>query len=102
MSSNTQKLRVIRSRTDHDMLILVERELDNGFALLDVAATPNSALFAQAAKIYQTVTTLFSKISGLSLGDRLRVEVRLRELRSRLDQVPAFAKVDQYPLSVAS
>ena len=36
MSSNTQKLRVLRARTDHDLLVLIDRELDRGFALVDV------------------------------------------------------------------
>jgi hypothetical protein len=33
MSDRTKKLVSIRHRTDHDLLILVSRELDRGFAL---------------------------------------------------------------------
>ena len=47
MSSNTQKLRVLRARTDHDLLILICRELDRGLLLVNVAATKSSPLFAE-------------------------------------------------------
>jgi hypothetical protein len=102
MSSNTQKLRVIRSRTDHDLLILVQRELDRGFALVDVATSRNSPLFAKAHKAHHTATAMFPRIFGLSQDDWLHVEARLKELRSRLDHVPAYANVRSYPASFAS
>ena len=50
MGERTRKLLTLRARTDHDLLILVNRELDHGYALLDVATTRNSSLFAQAEK----------------------------------------------------
>jgi hypothetical protein len=34
------------------LLVLVSRELDRGFALLDVATTRTSPLFAQAERAY--------------------------------------------------
>ena len=102
MSTNTQKLRVLRSRTDHDLLALVRRELDRGFALVDVAASRNSPLFTQAEKALSTATALLPRISGLSQDDRLSSEETLKGLRSRLDQVPAYANVRPYPASVAS
>jgi len=97
MSSNTQKLRVIRSRTDHDLLILVQRELDRGFTLVDLATSRNSPLFTQAHKTYQTAAMMLPEISGLSQDDRLHIEARLKELRSQLDRVPAYANVRSYP-----
>lgn len=42
MLSDTKKLAVLRSRTDHDLLVLVKRELDRGFALLEVATDSGS------------------------------------------------------------
>jgi len=36
MSERTQKLVALRSRTDHDLVVLVQRELDRAFALVDV------------------------------------------------------------------
>jgi len=34
MSDRTRKLVSIRHRTDHDLLVLVSREFDQGFALV--------------------------------------------------------------------
>ena len=102
MSSNTQKLRVIRSRTDHDLLILVQRELDRGFALVDVVTSRKSPLFAKADKVYREATAMLPRISGLSQGDWLHIDSRLKELKSRLDHVPEYANVRAYPASFAS
>ena len=101
MSDRTRKLVSIRHRTDHDLQILVSRELDRGFALVDVATTRTSPLFAQAEKAYDTARALLPRISDLNEGDRLHLEPNLNELRSRLDQVPTFAKVERYTASVA-
>ena len=101
MSDRTKKLVSIRHRTDHDLLILVSRELDRGFALLDVATAKTSPLFAQAEKAYHTVRAILPRIPDLSDSDRLHLESRLKELRVRLDHVPTFAKVDRYTASVA-
>jgi hypothetical protein len=102
MSDRTRKLISIRHRTDHDLLVLVSRELDRGFALVDVATTRTSPLFAQAEKAYDTARTILPRIADLSEGDRLHLDSRLKELRVRLDQVPAFARVERYTASVAS
>ena len=101
MSDRTRKLISIRHRTDHDLLILVSRELDRGFALLDVATTRTSPLFAQAEKAYNTATAILPRISGINQGDRLHIESGLKELRSQLDHLPTFAKVERYTASVA-
>jgi hypothetical protein len=101
MSERTQKLVSIRRRTDQDLPVLVNRELARGFALADVATTRNSRLFAQAEEAYGTATILLSKISGLSDGDRLRIESSLKELRW-LDQVPTLARAAWYPAAFAS
>jgi hypothetical protein len=101
MSERTRRLVSIRHRTDHDLLVLVNRELDRGFALVETATTRNSPLFAQAEKAHGTATSLLSKVAGLSLDDRLRIEAGLKELRSRLDRVPTYAKVE-FQAAVAS
>jgi|ERR1022692_3680886 hypothetical protein len=100
MSDRTRKLVSIRHHTDHDLLVLVSRELDRGFALLDVATTRSSPLFVQAEKAYDMARAILPRIADLSEGDRLQIESRLKELRSQLDQVPTFARV--YMASVAS
>ena len=102
MSDNTRKLVSIRHHTDHDLLVLVSRELDRSFALLDVATTRTSPLFAQAEKAYDTARAIVPRISGMSDGERTHLESRLKELRLRLDQAATFAKVERYLASVAS
>ena len=102
MSDRTQKLVSIRHRTDQDLLVLVQRDLDRGFALVNVAASRNSPLFAQAEKALATATAMFPRIAGMSECDGVRIGARLKELRSRLDQVPAYANLRRYPESVAS
>lgn len=102
MSERTQKLVALRSRTDHDLIVLVQRELDHGLALVDVAASRNSPLFTQAVKALATAKALLPRITGLSEDDRLRIEGRVKELRSRLERAPLYANVRAYPASVAS
>lgn len=101
MSDRTKKLVSIRHRTDHDLMVLVSRELDRGLALVDVAATRTSPLFAKAEEAHDMARAILPRISDLSEGDRLRLESRLKELRSRLDQVATFARVERYTASVA-
>ena len=102
MSDRTRKLVSIRHHTDHDLLILVSRELDRGFALVDVATTRSSPLLAQAEKAYDTARAILPRIADLSEGDRLHLESRLKELRVRLDQVATFAKAEPYSMAFAS
>src|SRR5437588_12867670 len=99
MSSNTKKLAVLRSRTDHDLLILVQRELDRGFALVDVATSKGSPLFAQAERAFTRATQLLPKVSGLTQDDLGRLDAKVKELRSTLDRVPAYASVRSYTAS---
>ena len=102
MSERTRKLVSIRHRTDHDLLVLVSRELDRGFALaVAVATTRTSPLFAQAEKAHETARAILPRISDLTEGDRLHLESRLKELRVRLDQVATFARVERCTAAVA-
>ena len=102
MSTNTQKLRALSARTDHDLLTVVSRELDRGLALVDAATTRNSSVFAQAVKAYDTATTLLPRIFGVSNDDRQRIKTKAGELRSRLERVPVYTSVRSLPASVAS
>jgi hypothetical protein len=72
--------------------VLVSRELDRGFALVDVAATRTSPLFAQAEKALSTVTALLPRISGVGEDERLRIKGKAKELRFRLDLVPVCVR----------
>jgi hypothetical protein len=102
MSDRTRKLVALRARTNYDLLVLVQREIDRGFALVDGTTTRNSPLFAQAEKAFASATVMFPRISGMSQGDQVQIEARLKELRSRLDQTPAYANLRPYPASFAS
>ena len=100
MGDRTRKLVALRARTDHDLLVLVQREVNAGFALLEAATTRNSLLFAKAQKALATATALLPRISGVSQDDRLRIEGKVKELRFRLDLVPAYGR--SFLASVAS
>lgn len=102
MSTNTQKLRVLRSRTDHDLVVVVTRELDRGLAMVEAAASRNSPLFTQAEKALSTATALLPRINGLGQDDLQCIETAVQQLRSRLDRVPLYANVRPFPASVAS
>jgi hypothetical protein len=102
MSDRTRKLVALRARTNYDLLVLVQREIHRGLALVDVATTRNSPLFAQAEKAFAAAAAMFPRISGMSQDDQVQIEARLKELRSRLDQMPAYANLRPYPASFAS
>jgi len=102
MPSDTQKLRILRARTDRDLLLVVNRELDRGLALLDGAHTRSSPLYAQAEKALSMATALVARISSVSQEDGRRIEAKVNELRSRLDQVAAAAVAWVYPATFAS
>lgn len=96
MASNTQKLRILRARTDHDLLLVISRELDRGLALVDVVSSRNSPFFEKAVRAHDTATVLLPRMTGLSQDDRLRFERRVKELQSRLEQVPLDADARPY------
>ncbi len=102
MSERTQKLIALRNRTDHDLLVIINRDLDRGFALVEVATTRQSPLFAEAVKAHETATALLPKIAGLSEDDRKRIEAKVRELGTKLERVPVYRNVCSLPASVAS
>src|SRR5262245_44189298 len=94
MSSNSHKLRVLRARTDHDLLILLQRELDRALVLVDAANTRICPLsFTRAAKALNTARVLVGTISNLSHIDGLRIEETLNALGFRLDQVTVDGKM---------
>ncbi len=102
MPTDTQKLRVLRARTDSDLAVLVQRQIDRGFALVDAARSRQSPVFTQVEKAHATATVLLPRLSSLSDTDRQRFESRIKELKTRLDQVPLYANVRPYPASFAS
>lgn len=96
MSTDTQKLRVLRARTDSDLVVLVQRQVDRGFALVDAARSRHSPLFSQAEKAHATATVLLPRLASLSDADRLRFESRIEELKAKLERVPLYANLRPY------
>ena len=70
--------------------------------MADVAASRKSAFYGEAEKAYRKVITLLPKAPDMRRGERARIEATVKELRFRLDQVPAVAKVERHPASLAS
>jgi hypothetical protein len=87
--SRQSKLAVLRAKTDRDLLMLVQRELDRALALADVEATRGSPLQVQAEKALQTVMHVLPKMSGLTNNERRELNLKLNELRVALDRLPA-------------
>ena len=102
MPTDTQKLRVLRARTDSDLAVLVQRLLNRGFALVDAARSRQSPIFSQAEKTHATATVLLPRIASLSEAGRLRFESRMKKLKAKLEQVPLYANVRPYSAAVAS
>jgi hypothetical protein len=97
--SNHSKLAELRARTDRELLVLIERELDRALVLADLAANRESAFYGEAEKAYRSVITLLPKAPDMRRNERARIETAVKELRFTLDQVPAAAK---YRASFAS
>ena len=87
--SKQAELVQLRSKTDRDLLILVQRELDRGLTLADVATTKASPLYAQAERVYRTVKALLPGIVHLSEDERRELEGKLRELYVELEILPS-------------
>ena len=102
MPTDTQKLRVLRARTDSDLVVLVQRQLNHGFALVDAARSRQSPIFSQAEKTHATATVLLSRIASLSGADRQRFESQMKELKAKLEQVPLYANVQSLTAAIAS
>jgi hypothetical protein len=83
--SSESKLVELRRKTDRDLLILVQRELDRGLTLAGVAATKESPLYEQGEKAYRKVKVLLPRISGLDRDQYREFESKLKELRGALD-----------------
>ena len=95
--SKTAKLAALRGKTDHDLLILIEREVDRGIALANVASAKSSPMYRQAEAAYAKVKTLLPKTTDLGGPESRRANARLRELRLALDQVSDSTAADRKP-----
>lgn len=100
--SNTRKLASLRAKTDQELLVLIERELDRALTLADLATNRESGFYGEAEKAYRKVVTLLPEAPDMRQGERARIEAAVKELRRRLDQVPAAARAQRYPASFAA
>ena len=90
--SNHSKLAELRARTDRELLVLIERELDRALVLADVAANREAAFYGEAEKAFRSVITLLPKAPNMGRNERVRIEAAVKALRFTLDQVPAAAR----------
>ena len=100
--SHHSKLAELRARTDRELLVLIERELDRALVLADVAANRESAFYGEAENGYRSVITLLPKAPNIWGSVRARIEASVKELRFTLDQVPAAARAQRRSASFAS
>ena len=100
--SHHSKLAELRARTDRELLVLIERELDRALVLADVAVNRESAFYCEAEKACGKVVTLLTKATDIRRVARTRIEAAVKALRFTLDQVPAAARAQGYRASFAS
>jgi hypothetical protein len=91
-TARRSKLVELRRRTDRDLVILVERELNRGLTVAEVATTKESPLYAQAESAYEMVKTWLPLLSGLNRDERRELELKLKELSSALNRLAAETK----------
>jgi hypothetical protein len=83
------RLAELRSKTNRDLLRILDGEIERGLALGNVAASQRSAFYAQAEAVYRGTSALLAKITGLNSDDLSSLERKLKELRMALDLVPS-------------
>jgi len=84
--SRESKLVELRRKTDRELVILVQRELDRGLTLAGVAATIESPSYARAEDAYRKVKAVLPLIAGLDRDQQREFELRLNELCAALDR----------------
>lgn len=89
VSSTSSKLVELRRKTDRELAIMIQRELERGLTLASVAATKTSPLHVRADEIYSKMETLLPALDGASQREQSQLKLKLRELRVALDRVPA-------------
>jgi hypothetical protein len=87
--SRESKLAGLRHKTNRELVILVQRELNRGAMVADVAMTKGSPAYAQTERAYQMVKACLPLISGLDRDERHDLELRLGELGAALDRQPS-------------
>ena len=97
--TSTSKLTELRRKTDRELPVIIQRELERGLILAGVAASKASPLYAKADKIYSKMKTLLPTLARADQSERTRLESKLQELRVALDRVPAHVVRQQMTFS---
>ena len=75
---NDAKLAELRARTDRELLVLIQRELDRALPLADVVVNRESAFYGEAETGYRKVLTLLlrrhSDEPKLEIGDTVPIK----------------------------
>jgi hypothetical protein len=83
----SSKLAELRQKTDRQLLVVIQNELERGLTLADLAASKDSALHARAEKACEKAAALLPKINGLTTNERRQLETKFKDLRAALDRV---------------
>jgi len=83
--SSPSKLVELRRKTDRELPVLIQRELERGLTLASVAASSSSPLRKKADNIYEKMKALFPVVDGIDSAQRAQLESKLDELRAALD-----------------
>ena len=84
--SATSKLAELRAKTDRDLVSIIDHALEVGLLLAanETDVDPAGVLHRRAADIYANTLMLASKVEDV--GERRRLEGRLRQLREILER----------------
>ena len=81
---------------------MINKELDRGIAMANVAATSQSLFYAEAEEVYARVKRLLPKLSGLKRTDLTALANRVTDLRMALEIVPSATTKQQKLFPVIS
>ena len=90
MSATAQlsKLAELRAKTDQDLVRIIDHAVEVGLLLVtDTHVDSAGPLHVRAEEIYANTLTLIPKVEDV--GERRRLEDKLKLLRESLDQRPA-------------
>jgi hypothetical protein len=77
----------LRHKTDQGLVLLVQKEIDRGLTLAEIAVTSKSKQYVQAERAYLMSASWLLLISGLGRDELRELELRLQELKSALQQL---------------
>jgi hypothetical protein len=85
-TAQLSKLAELRAKTDRDLVSIIDNALDLGLLLAanEFDVDPAGVLHRRAADIYADTVMLVEKVEDV--GERRRLEERLRQLRDVLDR----------------